>query len=185
MIYLTDYGLELANKSSESCIKEISPISRGEFANEYADRIDFFDKNKISLSNRLIPPYITTETHGKDVFKDLYKLVEDLKSKSVLDLGCGAGEFLNGLPIENKYGCTIHLGERDYAKDIYGLKYVLPLDMREIELAFKQNSLDLIIAHCCLHFLVKEDRFKVLKSALNLLNVGGYFAVIDLIEIPE
>lgn len=180
--YLTDYGIKLYNKPSELCVQSIAAVSREKLANEYADKIAFFDKEKIALSNRLIPPYITTETHGKDVFDDLYQLVKDLGSKSILDLGCGAGEFLYELSkrgYTDIFGCTIHLGEREYAKNNYKIKSVLPLDMREIDWAFLPSSLNLIVAHCCLHFLVKEDRQKVLQAAEKILKRNGFLAVID------
>lgn len=177
--YLTEYGIELYNKPSELCGCAIDCISRGEFANEYADEIAFFDKEAIALSKRLIPPYVTTQTHGAEVFTDLYRLVKDLDSESILDLGCGAGEFLNGIKNKDIYGCTIHLGEREYARTIYGINSVLPLDMREIDLAFKPNSLDLVIAHCCLHFVIPEDRIKVINAAHKVLKNNGHLIVVD------
>lgn len=180
--YLTEYGKKLQNTPSELCVQSIAAVSREELANEYADKIAFFDKEKIALSNRLIPPYITTETHGKNVFDDLYKLVKYLGSKSILDLGCGAGEFLYGLKTrgyKDIFGCTIHLGEREYAKNNYEINSVLPLDMREIDWAFLTNSLDLVIAHCCLHFLVEKDRQKVLNATHRILKANNYFIIVD------
>lgn len=167
----------------KDCIREIDPLSRGKYANEYNDRIDFFDKKKIALSDRLIKPYITSETHGERVFDGLYKLIENLEVNTVLDLGCGAGEFLGGLKDrgyrnEDLFGCTIHLGEVEYARKVYGLN-VVPADMREIDLLFTPKSLDLIVAHCCLHFIVPEDRSKVLEAAYAILKDDGYLLVID------
>lgn len=180
---LTEYGIELFNKPSELCARPIDPVSRGPLANEYGDEIGFFDKKMIALSKRLIQPYITTETHGRNVFDGLYRLLEDIgPSEPLLDLGCGAGQFLYNLTLKaykDIYGCTIHLGEREYAKNVYGIHTVLALDMREIDRAFKPNSLKTIVAHCCLHFITKPDRQKVINASHKILRPSGNLVVVD------
>lgn len=179
----TEYCRALLTMPLKDCVREIDPLSRGKYANEYNDCIDFFDKKNIALSDRLIKPYITSETHGERVFDDLYRLINNLEVETVLDLGCGAGEFLNGLRTrgyhkDNLFGCTIHLGEVEYSRAMYDLN-IVPADMREIDLLFNPGSLDLIVAHCCLHFLVPEDRAKVLDAAHQILGEDGYMVIVD------
>lgn len=162
--------------------KAIPPVSRGELANEYGDKIADYSKEK-SLSNSLLAPYITSVTHG-EVFSNLITLIDDLEVRSLLDLGCGAGEFLALSKEYNKkvayaYGCTIHLGEVEYANQNYLLDSIVPADMREIHKYFCPNSFDAIIAHCCLQFITVEDRQKLLYNIRDLLTDSGYFIVVD------
>ncbi len=74
-------------------------------------------------------------------------------------------------------GCTICLGEVAYARK-QGFE-VMPIDMREIEYYYEENSLDCIVAHCCLQFIALEERTKLQESVHKILKPERYFIVVD------
>ena len=159
---------------------EIKPVYRGAFANEYGDYIMDYSKEKSPLTNRLIKPYVTSETHGQNVFDELIEFINKLDVLSVLDLGCGAGELLSKLSQPIKYGTTIHVGEVEYAKSVYGLQFVLPLDMRNIDTYFSPKSFELVIAHCSLHFISPEERTDLVNNKIHkILGAGGHLIIVN------
>lgn len=161
-------------------MKQIKPIYTGAFANEYGDFIMDYSKIQSPLTNRFIKPYVTSETHGQNVFNDLVEFINRLDVLSVLDLGCGAGELLSKLPHGIKYGTTIHTGEVEYAKSVYGLNYVLPLDMRDIDSYFSEKSFELVVAHCCLQFISPEERTDLVNNKIHkILTSGGYLIIVN------
>ncbi len=175
---------DLKSTPLDLCKRSILPVSRGELANEYGDAIQDYSTEKSPLTNRLIQPYITSETHGENVFDGLVNSVNiDVPYDSnVLDLGCGAGEFLSKLnhPKTNLYGVTIHLGEVKYARENYGLENVCPIDMREIANYFEDGFFSCIVAHCCLHFITPEERTTLINGPVyNLLDYFGLLYVVD------
>lgn len=168
--------------------EKLHPVNRGYLASEYADEILDFTNTKSPLSNRLIPPYITSQTHGKDVFKNLINYLGKIQPKNIMDLGCGAGEFLQLCKKEYSdieyFGCTIHLGEVIYAHK-NGLNNVIPADMRNIKDYFVNNFFDCVIAHCSLHFIPVEERYKLSSDVFDILNQNGIFIVVDYKEIEN
>lgn len=176
--------IDLKNTPLDKCGRAIAPVSRGHLANEYGDAIQDYSTEKSPLTNRLIKPYITSETHGPNVFDYLVNSVNiDVPyGSNILDLGCGAGEFLSKLshPKHNLYGVSIHLGEVKYAREIYGLENVCPIDMREIAKYFDKGFFSCIIAHCCLHFISPEERtFLINETVYSLLDNFGLLYIID------
>jgi SAM-dependent methyltransferase len=175
--------IDLRNTPLELCTRHISQVSRGSFANEYGDAIQDYSTEKSPLTNRLIKPYITSETHGVHVFDWLLNLVNGNVpfGENILDLGCGAGEFLSKLNSTfGRFGTTIHLGEVKYARDNYKLENVCPIDIREIENYFVPNFFSCIIAHCSLHFISPEEKTELINGpAYNLLNHFGILIVVD------
>lgn len=171
---------ELKNKSLSECKREIKPLAKLPNGNEYNSYIADYYKEQIAVTNRFISPYITSQTHG-DVFKDLVPFIKSLKINNLLDLGCGAGEFLSKFKDTDitLYGVTIHLGEVKYAREIYQLDNVVGMDMREIDEYFDVSYFDCIIAHCSFNFITNEDRIDVLKRAHKILKQNGYFIVVD------
>jgi SAM-dependent methyltransferase len=161
--------------------KKIKEVNREKkFANEYGDSIEDYSKVKSPLSNRLIKPYITSETHGENVFDGILELLDILKPQSILDLGCGAGELLYKIKdIKIKVGCTIHIGEAIYAKEVYNIDTIIPLDMREAVNYFMADEFECIIAHCSLQFIVPDERQILIKDAYDILSKGGTFIVVD------
>lgn len=174
--------LDLKATPLDKCVKAIAPVSRGNLANEYGDAIQDYSVEKSPLTNRLIKPYVTSETHGSEVFD---YLIESIRNNvpwgsNVLDLGCGAGEFLSKLYYHCRYGVTIHLGEVQYARKHYGLEDVCPIDMREIESYFENEFFSCIVAHCCLHFITPEERTTLVNGAIySLLKPNGLLYIID------
>lgn len=175
--------LNLKNLPLENYFKKIKGVRRGNLASEYNDFIFDYSKEPVSITKRLIKPYITSENHGENVFDGLISLIDNLKVKTILDLGCGAGEFLS--KVSNKiegleaYGITIHVGEVRYARDNFKLSNVVPMDMREINQYFNNDYFDCIVAHCCLHFIEPDERLDLLDKVNKLLKIKGYFIIID------
>lgn len=167
----------------DQCSRVIKNISRGPFANEYGDRIEDYSKVKSPLTNRLIKPYVTSETHGVGVFDWLVAYINNNfpYASSLLDIGCGAGELLSYLKDRyTVYGTTIHLGEVEYGRNVYRLADICPIDMRELNLYFKKESFDCIIAHCCLHFIIPCERSYLVNTQLyDLLSDGGKLIIVD------
>lgn len=165
------------------CGRIIDKIGRGEFANEYGDEIKDYSTSKSPLTNRLIKPYITSETHGPRVFYWLVDYIENnFKSGSkILDLGCGAGELMFDLSIlYNIFGTTIHLGEVEYGRSIYGLADICPIDMRVIDDYFEDDYFDCIICHCSLHFIEQEERQHLVNNVIyKLLKRNGRLIIVD------
>lgn len=159
----------------------IRKLREGELASEYNSWIADYSTEKLSVQNRFMTPYITSENHG-DVYSRYRVLLENIKPKSILDLGCGAGELLavsrQVLPDAALFGVTIHYGEVLEAKEKYNLD-IAPADMRDIDRYFTPNSLDLIVVHCSFNFLVEEERVEVSKKAQEILKVGKHYLVVD------
>lgn len=160
---------------------QIKPVARGHLASEYNDFITDYSAAPVSLTNRKIDPHITSQTHGRNVFSGVLKVISLLKrNNSILDLGCGAGELLLSLKDKPRdlYGVTIHVGEVKFARK-FGLPNVIPADMRDIDKYFNANSLDIIVAHHCFQFIPMEDRHELCKKILKILRPGGCFIFVD------
>ncbi len=170
---------DLLKVNLENYTKNIEPLG----IDEYNSLIVDYHKELVAVSSRLIPPYVTSETHG-EVFTDLCKFIRSFNFSSVLDIGCGAGECLNNLKVlgfdkNYLYGNTIHVGEVKYARTKYDLPKVYPGDARELSQHFLPNSLDCVIAHCVLQFIKPEERVLVAKEVSKALKPNGLFIVVD------
>jgi len=95
-----------------------------------------------------------------------YKL---LKGKSVLDLGCGRGEFLRGF---------MHCGLKGYgvdealaAKSICPTAKILQSDLENEPLPYEDNTFDVVFSKSVLeHFYYPE---KLVREIYRILNPGG------------
>jgi SAM-dependent methyltransferase len=158
---------------------EIKPLNPN--WHEYANLIIDYGKNKVAVSNRLVPPYVTSNAHGQNVWDGLIDLVKDFKPDSVVDLGCGAGEFLFKIKdlVKEVYGLTIDCGEVSYARDTYGIANVIPADLRDIADYFEEASLDMVVAHKSFDFIADEDRIETMKKIYEVLKPGKWFVHVD------
>lgn len=159
---------ELLKTPVELCEKDIP------FVDGYGNKICYY-----ANTERQYKPYINTKTWGKNNFDDFVALLKKLKVKRVLDLGCGAGEMLHKIGKSQKntelYGITIDLGEVDFARDVYGLKNVVPIDMREIEDYFDKNYFDAVVVWCAFQYFTIEEKMDICRQAGKLIKPGGYF----------
>lgn len=180
---LKDKYKKLKATPLSACVKEISKVSRGHLANEYGDRIEDYSQVMSPLTNRFIKPYVTSETHGPQVFDWLVNFIKGCKvdNERILDLGCGAGELLSKLKDDFEvYGTTIHLGEVKYGREVYGLEDICPIDMREIGDYFEEQYFDYIILHCSLHFISQEEREILVNDTIwRLLAWKGLLIIVD------
>lgn len=147
---------------------------------EYTNQIVDYGTHQVAVTNRLIKPYITSILHGTNVWDGLVELVKDLHPTSVVDLGCGAGEFFTKLPKGlEMYGLTIDVGEVVYARNIYHLDNVIPADMRDVDKYFKQDSIDMVVAHRSFDFIDPKDRVDTMVRIYDVLKPHGYFVYVD------
>jgi SAM-dependent methyltransferase len=167
--------------------KEIKPLTNYN-GGEYNSMVANYSKENIAVTNRLITPYITSQTHGIKIYDGLDLLLEDLSPTNVLDLGCAAGELLfqikRRIPSIETYGITIHVGEVLAAKSLYGIE-IVPADMREVEDLFEKETLDLVITHCSIHFLDNEDRIILAQNIAKVLKQHKYFLLVEYIRGTE
>jgi SAM-dependent methyltransferase len=180
---------DLLNSDLQNYKKVIRPLKTDHpLSREFGPWIANYEKENLAITDRFIPPYITSHTHGRAIYAGLKTFIDDIKPKSVLDLGCATGELLYEIKkIDNSiklYGCTIHVGEVFLCEELYGIN-IIPADMREIDQYFNADSLDLIIAHCSLHFLKEEDRIEVAQKSRDLLVKNRHFFVVNYKRIGE
>lgn len=146
---------------------------------EYNNLVVDYSEDMCAVTNRLIPPYCTTNNHGPDFYSGIVSLVKDFTPESIIDLGCGAGELLSKLDCKDKYGLTIHVGEVKYARDKFGLSKVIPADMRDIDKYFDFNSIDMIIAFWSFNYLRPNERLALTSKIYNILKPSGCFVHVD------
>jgi SAM-dependent methyltransferase len=172
----------LSDKELDAYQREIRPLNPA--WKEYANQITDYGVNKVAVTNRYLQPYLASELHGKDIFDGLVELVKDLGVKTVVDLGCGAGEFLSKLPPRMKrYGLTIDVGEVKYARKVFKLDGVVPADMRDVDKYFR--SMDMVLAHRSFDFITDYERVELMAKIHRVLKPGGYFVHVDDERFPE
>jgi len=156
---------------------EVKPLSPDWI--EYSNYIVDYEKENLARTNRLIPPYVGSNNHGDDFYNDVIELVNELKPESVADLGCGAGELLSKIDCKEKYGLTLHVGEVKYAREVYKLENVVPADMRDIDLYFRPNSIEMVIAFWSFNYLNPEERSETMTKICRVLKPNKYFIYMD------
>ena len=106
----------------------------------------------------------------------LFELIGDVKGKTILDIGCGAGghdrklvelgaKSVLGIDISKR---MINEAKKETSSD--KIEYKL-LSMNNLELL--DRKFDLVVSSLAIHYI--EDYEKLCKSVYNLLNDGGYF----------
>ena len=70
---------------------------------EYNSVIGDYGGEIISVNNRIVPPYLGSSNHGGKFYDDVIGIVNQLHPKSVIDLGCGAGELLSKIKSDNRF----------------------------------------------------------------------------------
>jgi len=170
---------KLSNEELKTYRKEIKPLNPN--WHEYTNLVVDYGTQKVACTDRLIEPYVTSRSHGLEVFVGLVKLVKDLKPRSLVDLGCGAGDFLYSAHKYGAkvYGLTIHVGEVLYARDQYKLENVIPADLRDIDEYFTPNSLDMVVVHKAFDFITNEERIETMKRIYRVLKPGKWFVHVD------
>lgn len=172
---------QLQSMSDDDLLKYHKPIkSLWDKWPEYTNQIIDYSTNQVAVTNRLLRPYITSELHGENVWDGLVELVKDLKVQSIVDLGCGAGEFFTKLsPNLELYGLTIDVSEVYYARNTYHLPNIIPADMRDVNKYFKPDSIDMVVAHRSFDFIDPKDRIDTMIDVYGVLKPHGFFVYID------
>lgn len=104
------------------------------------------------------------------------------KNESVLDLGCGTGEFSPFFPEESYIGIDIDERNINYAKAHYQRKF---LTADAGKLPFDDNSFSKILILGVLHHLNDEDCLRVLEEAKRVLKPDGKMLVMEDIDTPN
>ena len=106
----------------------------------------------------------------------LFQLIGDVKDKTILDIGCGAGGHdrkLIQLGAKSVLGIDISkrmIEEAIKNNDSDSIKYQV-LSMNELEKI--DEKFDLVVSSLAIHYV--EDYDNLCKKVYNLLNDGGYF----------
>lgn len=174
---------DLLNVDVQNYTEIIQPLRQGELASEYNSFIGNYSNQRLSVTNRIIPPYLSTNTHGVNCFDRLLNYIRSKPFTSILDLGCGAGQLLHRIGSQSVmgslYGLSICTGEVAYARDVFKLKNIVPGDLRKCDEVFDGFKFDCVILHCVLQFINEIDRIKTAVKISKLLNVEGELLVID------
>ncbi len=139
--------------------KSYSVYDDKEFFNKY------IDKRRLGQSpNELIEEPV------------LNKLINDVKGKHVLDLGCGDGKYgINLLEkgAEHYYGIEGSKNMAGLAREMHN-SFNSTIDLADIEqIEFGSNSYDLVISRLVLHYI--EDLSALFRKVLISLKEGGEF----------
>ena len=108
-------------------------------------------------------------TYPEKLCKHLYDRFNFDKEMSLLEVGCGRGEFLRnfknlGLSV---YGCDLSDEVKDYLKD-FDIKIT---DVDKQPLPYNDNSIDIIFSKSFIEHLYYPENF--LKEAMRILKPGG------------
>ncbi|MDO8460468.1 MAG: class I SAM-dependent methyltransferase [Nanoarchaeota archaeon] len=104
----------------------------------------------------------------------MYKELPNLNGKSVLCIGCGAGEeceHINSLGAKKVIGIDISKELIDIAKKNYPTIDFYVMDMEKLK--FKNESFDFIYSSLVMHYV--KDWTKVLKEVKRVLKSNGIF----------
>jgi hypothetical protein len=159
-------------KLREKEVKALMKETRAELR-KYAGQFQFKTKDREKLLEKedfdsLLKTHVSTKERI-EIYPEIKEIIEDLKPKSIIDLGCG----INPLAIARKeieyYASDIHNGDLDIvrrffeANDIEGNVFVY--DLR------KFNAKDLPAADVCILFKVLESiEFKGHKLAERIIS---------------
>ena len=134
---------------------------------------EFFD-NASSIS-----PWVTFNKKGqRSIFKLFKESVKPKDNESIIDMGCGTGEFSNELSKYNLKVTGIDISNKsiEICKDKYGEK--INFEVKDIEnTSIKENSIDIIFLGGILHHF--PDRSKVFKEAHRILKKEGRIFAFD------
>lgn len=104
---------------------------------------------------------------------ELKKYLKLINGKEVLDLGIGQGQ--NSIPLAN---LGFNVTGVDYSNSCLNIcksncpeLNLVKTDVRTFEV--EKNKYDLILSRCVLHFLHKDDSYKIMKDMKNNLKENG------------
>jgi len=182
---------ELKNIKLEDLSIPIDPLREGELASEYSSRIIDYSAGKFAVTNRIIPPYNSTATHGDHCYDRLLDYIKNTyKDGNIIDMGCASGELLDHIQKNTNcdrdklYGNTICIGEVKYARNTLGLSNVIPGDMRKCAEIFEEMEFNMILFHCVFQFIPDNERVDTMLNASKILDKNGKIIVIDYKDNP-
>lgn len=116
---------------------------------------------------------------------ELKRYLKLVNGKNVLDLGIGQGQ--NSIPLTN---LGFNVTGVDYSNNCINIcksncpeLNLIHSDIRNFEI--EENTFDLILSRCVLHFLHKEDSYEIMNSMkINLKNNGLIYINVFSIEDP-
>jgi ubiquinone/menaquinone biosynthesis C-methylase UbiE len=94
--------------------------------------------------------------------------------KTVVDIACGYGEFINSISGDQKYGIDLNPDSKSYLdKDVQFFCVPannIPMEANSVNVAFASNFLE--------HLRTKEECNEVLKEVRRILKPGGKFVIL-------
>ena len=136
------------------------------------------DKQTIDWYNKNAKKY-TADTENAPYHKyyekpAMYKLIPDIKNKSVLSLGCGMGvdsSYLKSLGADKSVGIDISSELIKIAKENHPECQFEVMDMEHLD--FPDSSFDFAYSSLAIHYI--EDWTQVFKEVYRVLKPNSYF----------
>ncbi len=138
--------------------------------NNIYDKNDFFNKYKEMARSKY-------GLSGAGEWHQLKDLLNDLKDKSILDLGCGFGwhsKYASENGAKSIVAIDSSVNMLEVAKDINSANNIDYLNMSIEDMNFN-NDFDLVISSLALHYI--EDYRAVVKKVYNSLKTNGEFII--------
>ena len=117
------------------------------------------------------------ENRLKGIQRSLEKIITENNYKTILEVGCGTGHWLNELVDEGRifFGCDLSFGMLKEAAETNNSNSLFCCSANSLPL--KNQSFDFIYCVNALHFF--EDKTKFINTIINNLKSGGTFAVVS------
>jgi len=130
------------------------------------------------LISRCVPRY------EEIFFNVFYYLPEDLRSKQILDLGCGTGNLtaaaLQHFPDADIYALDLSAEILNECRTRFAANPNIYYHQQDFSnLNFEDESFDLIISSIAIHHIVDEEKAKLYHKLRQMLKPGGVFVFAD------
>jgi len=122
------------------------------------------------------------EINFKKQKKMLRSVIGQGNYQTVLDIGCGTGEFASAFKNSNYFGIDIYSEYIKYAKKHEQGEFTV---MDATKLQFETDQFDFILIIAMLHHLDQTDANQVLKEAKRVLKPGGRILIMEDSKMPE
>ena len=105
--------------------------------------------------------------------------LNDLKGKSLLDIGCGPGNMLPFLKGAEYHGVDLSIKYIDFAQNKYGERGRFYCAGAGDPLPFDNQSFDIVICMAILHHISDAEAEKMIACCCKILKPGGRLVTLD------